>query len=237
MEATDRPSSSPSGRRRSAKIHFLLDHTDDADPSDRPAAPALRHRARVRGRRSRHDSAETMAGLEARRLSYILGVRERSDKLVRELVLDDPGPFVSLTTKKRGRGIDYEAKTVMLARYIACRNHQEAEKDAADRASIVAALERQLAKGDKALIDRSRSDRALQCGPPSALFSTSARKLQNTWPRMVSSSLWKIGRGGEEVLGRTEGLLHRPKLLVAEHGLERVEIGEAGVSLSSDSGY
>ena len=31
--------------------------------------------------------------------------------------------------------------------------------------------------------------------------------------------------GGEEVLGRTEGLLHPPKLLVAEHGLERVEIG------------
>jgi hypothetical protein len=27
-----------------------------------------------------------------------------------------------------------------------------------------------------------------------ALFSTRARKLQNTWPRMVSSSLWKIGR-------------------------------------------
>src|SRR6516225_5937163 len=28
----------------------------------------------------------------------------------------------------------------------------------------------------------------------SAFFSTSARKLQNTWPRMVASSLWKIGR-------------------------------------------
>jgi hypothetical protein len=52
------------------------------------------------------------------------------------------------------REIDYEAKTVMLAgrRYIVCRNRQEAEKDAADRASIVAALERQLAKGDKALV-------------------------------------------------------------------------------------
>src|SRR5262245_13705706 len=28
----------------------------------------------------------------------------------------------------------------------------------------------------------------------SAFLSTSARKLQNTWPRMVPSSLWKIGR-------------------------------------------
>ena len=43
-------------------------------------------------------SAETMAELEARRLLYILGVRERSDKLVRELVLDDPAPFVQSST-------------------------------------------------------------------------------------------------------------------------------------------
>jgi len=33
-------------------------------------------------------SAETIAELEARRLLYILGVRERTDKLVRELVLE-----------------------------------------------------------------------------------------------------------------------------------------------------
>src|SRR5580700_3839157 len=99
-------------------------------------------------------SAETVAELEARRLLYILGVRERSDKLVRELVLEDVAPFVPLVINKRGRQTDYEAKTVMLAgrRYIVCRNRQEAEKDAADRASIVAALERQLTKGDKALV-------------------------------------------------------------------------------------
>jgi hypothetical protein len=30
-----------------------------------------------------------------RRLFYILGVRERSDKLVRDLVLDDPAPCAS----------------------------------------------------------------------------------------------------------------------------------------------
>src|SRR5262245_4552068 len=75
-------------------------------------------------------SAETMAELEARRLLYILGVRERSDKLVRELVLDDPAPFVPFTMSKRGKQADFAAKTVMLAgrRYIVCRNHQEAEK-------------------------------------------------------------------------------------------------------------
>jgi len=95
-----------------------------------------------------------MAELEARRLLYILGVLERSDKLVRELVLEDPAPFVPLTMTKRGKETDYEAKTVKLAGrcYIVCRNHQEAAKDAADRAAILAALQRQLTKGDKALV-------------------------------------------------------------------------------------
>ena len=109
-------------------------------------------------------SAETIAELEARRLLYILGVRERSDKLVRELVLDDPAPFVPLLMSKRRKEIEYEAKTVMLAgrRYIVCRNHQEAAKDAADRSSIVAALERQLTKGDKALVGNTGFRRYLK---------------------------------------------------------------------------
>jgi transposase len=109
-------------------------------------------------------SAETLAELEARRLLYILGVRERTDKLVRELVLDDPAPFVPLTLKKRGKQADYEVKAVMLAgrRYIVCRNHAEAAKDAADRASIVAALERQLEKGDKALVGNTGFRRYLK---------------------------------------------------------------------------
>ena len=109
-------------------------------------------------------SAQAIAELEARRLLYILGVHERTDKLVRELVLDDPALFAPLALSKRGKEIDYEAKTVMLAgrRYIVCRNHQEAEKDAADRASIVAALERQLAKGDKALVGNAGFRRYLK---------------------------------------------------------------------------
>src|SRR5450432_4246601 len=99
-------------------------------------------------------SAETIAELEAREMLYILGVRERTDKLVRELVLDDPGPFVPFFLTKRGREIDYEAKAVTLAgrRYIVCRNHEQMRKDAADRAKILAALEEQLKKGDKALV-------------------------------------------------------------------------------------
>ena len=49
---------------------------------------------------------------------------------------------------------DYEAKAVTLAgrRYIVCRNLDEMKKDKASRESILASLEKQLAKGDKALV-------------------------------------------------------------------------------------
>jgi transposase len=99
-------------------------------------------------------SAETIAALDQRGLLYLLGVRERTDKLVRDVVLNDAAPFVPLTIEKRGRDTDYSAKPVTLGatRYIVCVNHQEAEKDAAERAAILASLERQLKRGDKALV-------------------------------------------------------------------------------------
>ena len=109
-------------------------------------------------------SAETIAALEARSLLYILGVRERSNKLVREVVLGDASPFVPLVIEKRRRDTDYGAKAVTLggARYIVCINHQEAAKDAAERSAILAALERQLRRGDKALVGNTGYRRFLQ---------------------------------------------------------------------------
>ncbi len=76
------------------------------------------------------------------------------DKLVRDLVLADPAPFVPFVLMKPRREVDYEAKAVELAgrRYVVCRNLDQMKKDAADRAAIVAALERQLKKGDKSLV-------------------------------------------------------------------------------------
>src|SRR5499433_2777542 len=111
-------------------------------------------------------SAETIAALEARELLYILGARERTDKLVRDVVLADPAPFVPLTihSKTRRKQTDYGAKAVMLGgrRYIVCINHQEAAKDAADRATLVADLERQLKRGDKALVGNAGYRRFLK---------------------------------------------------------------------------
>jgi transposase len=109
-------------------------------------------------------STETIAALEARGLLYILGVRERTDKLVRDVVLNDTAPFVPLTIEKRGKDTDYSAKAVTLggARYVVCINHQEAAKDAAARTAILAALERQLHRGDKALVGNTGYRRFLK---------------------------------------------------------------------------
>ena len=109
-------------------------------------------------------SAETTAALEERDLLYLLGTRERTDKVVREVVLADTAPCVPLTITKRGRQIDYEAKAVTVGdrRYILCRNHQEAERDAAARQAILANLERQLARGDKALVGNTGFRRFLK---------------------------------------------------------------------------
>jgi hypothetical protein len=109
-------------------------------------------------------SAETAAGLEERRLLYLLGTRERNDKVVREVVLADSAPCVPLTLTRRGHEIDYEAKAVTVGdrRYILCRNHREAERDAAARQAILANLERQLARGDKALVGNTGFRRFLK---------------------------------------------------------------------------
>ena len=47
-------------------------------------------------------------------------------------------------------------------RYIVCRNEAEAEKDRKDRGAIVAALDAQLTKGDKALVGNSAYRRYLR---------------------------------------------------------------------------
>ena len=69
-------------------------------------------------------------------------------------MLDDPAPFAPFVLMKPRREVDYEAKAVTLAgrRYVVCRNLDQMAKDAADRATIVAALERQVKKGMKSLV-------------------------------------------------------------------------------------
>ena len=110
-------------------------------------------------------SEATIKGLEERSLEYVLGVRERTDRIVRDLVLDDPRGFAPLRVERAdGAATQLFAKEVRREgrRYIVCRNEAEAEKDRADRQAIVAGLEQQLQKGDKALIGNSAWRRYLR---------------------------------------------------------------------------
>jgi hypothetical protein len=135
-------------------------------------------------------SAATLAGLEERGLEYILGARERTDRLMREVVLADQRAFTPLLVERaRGAETQLFAKEVHHAgrRYIVCRNEAEAEKDRAERQAIIAGLERQLQRGDKALIGNSAYRRYLRRvaapgaeggkGKPGPAFEVDAGKL------------------------------------------------------------
>jgi DDE family transposase len=110
-------------------------------------------------------SAPTIAALEERGLEYVLGARERTDSLVRTVVLADQKPFTPLCIPRAGgEETQLFIKEVQVEgrRYIVCRNEAEAEKDTADRQAIISALDQQLKRGDKALIGNSAYRRYLR---------------------------------------------------------------------------
>ena len=110
-------------------------------------------------------SAETIAGLEERRLEYILGVRERSSKEVYDVVLKDPKPSIPLVIPRPRRpDTELEAKEVWVGerRYVVCRNLTEAKRDAEVREAVLRSLRASLRGGDKALVGNSAYRRYLK---------------------------------------------------------------------------
>jgi hypothetical protein len=99
-------------------------------------------------------SAATITALEAQGIDYILGVRERTLREIRETVLEDDGVAVPLVIPRQKGETDLTVKNVEVAgrRYVVCRNEEEARKDAETRTALIAGLERKLAQGDKALV-------------------------------------------------------------------------------------
>src|SRR3954447_13614242 len=124
-------------------------------------------------------SAATIAGLEARGIDYILGVRERSTAEVRSTVIEDDGVAVPLTIPRQKGETDLAIKEAVLAgrRYVVCRNEEQARKDAEARASLLAGLERKLAQGDKALVGNTGYRRFL-VGPKGAGFTIDPAKVE-----------------------------------------------------------
>ncbi len=110
-------------------------------------------------------SADTIAALEQRGLEYILGVRERSSKEVREAVMVDTAPSVPLVIPRQGRpDTELQAKEVKVGdrRYIVCRNLVEAAQAARTREAVVATLRAKLRHGDKSLVGNSAYRRYLK---------------------------------------------------------------------------
>lgn len=99
-------------------------------------------------------STATIAALEAQKIDYILGARERSSKEVRETVLHDDGAAVPLSIPRQKGETDLAIKEVKVLgrRYIVCRNEEEAGKDAETRAKLLDGLQRKLAEGGKSLV-------------------------------------------------------------------------------------
>ena len=112
-------------------------------------------------------SAKTVATLEAEKIEYILGVREKRSVEI-AAVLADKTPFVSLTVPKaNGRGtLDLQVKEVVRkvkagqgntqgfsgSALCGVYNEAEARNDAAAREAALAGLEKALRQGDKALV-------------------------------------------------------------------------------------
>ncbi|HEX6092020.1 MAG TPA: IS1634 family transposase [Dongiaceae bacterium] len=113
-------------------------------------------------------SAETIAALEERGMEYILGARERSSSVVRNLVLEDEAPMTPLLIDRQNGETPLWVKEVRVGtgktmqRYIVSRNEAEADKEKADRQAIVEGLQAQLKKGDKALVGNSAYRRYLR---------------------------------------------------------------------------
>jgi hypothetical protein len=118
-------------------------------------------------------SEVTIAALESRALEYILGVRKRSAKEVRDAVLADLAPSVPLVIPRKGRlDTELQAKAVDIGgrRYIVCRNLTEARADAKTREMVLATLRAKLRKGDKTLVGNSAYRRYLKT-PDEAPFT------------------------------------------------------------------
>jgi transposase len=101
-------------------------------------------------------SKTTITELEKEHLSYILGVRMRLVKEVRNDVLLDTGEYEEVypegMTAKDPSPLKVKEVTVNGTRYIVCKNDRQARKDEADRNAIVESLKEKIAKTPAKLI-------------------------------------------------------------------------------------
>ncbi|MGY4707290.1 IS1634 family transposase [Candidatus Bipolaricaulota sp. J31] len=92
-------------------------------------------------------SREVIRELEDRGIRYILGMRLRKDKEVRDEVLSRPGRYGEVEENLQVKEVWVEDR-----RYILCYNPKEAEREARERELILESLREKLSQGPKALL-------------------------------------------------------------------------------------
>jgi hypothetical protein len=120
-------------------LHLRRNHAvigDDADASDGKALPQPVDDRQQRGDGDDRGTRSAQARIHSRRA-------ERSDAIVRRIVLENDAPFTPLLVERQTGETQLFVKQVKIEgkRYIVCRNEAEAEKDRKDREAIVAALD------------------------------------------------------------------------------------------------
>jgi len=113
-------------------------------------------------------SAETMAEVELRKWSYILGVRMRSSTEAKAVVAR-AGRYAEVqpNSDKRDDPSPLKVKEVWVEdarRYVVCLNEDQATKDRHDREAVVASLRDALSKGDKSLVGNKGYRKYLRAG-------------------------------------------------------------------------
>lgn len=93
-------------------------------------------------------SNETVERLEDLGLGYILGVKMRKEKEVKEDVLHRAGKYRKVRKNLKVK----QVRSMNGGRYIVCLNPEEAQKDASEREAILESLKEKLKKGTKGLI-------------------------------------------------------------------------------------
>jgi transposase len=113
-------------------------------------------------------STETLAEVESRKWSYILGVRMRSSTQAKAVVAR-AGRYAEVhpQSDKRDDPSPLKVKEVWVEdarRYVVCLNEDQAAKDRHDREAVVASLRDALRKGDKSLVGNKGYRKYLRAG-------------------------------------------------------------------------
>ena len=114
-------------------------------------------------------------------IPYILGVRMRKVKEIREQVLTATGEYLEVAPEREKAKAPSPLKVrevvVEGRRYVECYNAEQARKDAADREAILEGLRGKLAQGEKVLVGNKGYRRFLKATAKGTHFQIDERKV------------------------------------------------------------